>query len=207
MTSTTGPRAAYLGDVSAKIAAAYAEDPTIIAHTHSGGGHNATGQAETIPRATAGASITLASGTMLFAYLTPPAAMSATGLWVVAGSTAAATITIGKLGLYSVAANGNLTLVQGSTNDTALLGTIGAAYNKTITAAALVAGSRYAIGVLTVGTTAGTVRGASGVTSSANPGGSWPRMAAALAAQADLPASVTAGSLTATGNTMWAGVS
>ena len=207
MSATTGTRAPYIGDISAKIAEAYAEDPTIIAHTHSGGGHNATGQAETIPRATAGASITLASGTMLFAYLTPSAAMSATGLWVVAGSTAADTITIGKLGLYSVAANGNLTLVQGSTNDTALLGTIGGPFNKAITAAALVAGSRYAIGVLTVGTTAGSVRGASGVTGSTHPGGSWPRMAAALASQTDLPSSVASGSLTATGNTIWAGVS
>lgn len=168
-------------------------------------GHSIPGRAETIPRVAAQASITLTSGTMLLGYLTPGMDIaSASSLIVYSGTAASATMTLGRLGLYSVDASGNLTLVQGSASDTSLLAAANTEYVKAITGTVVARGVRLAVGILAVGTTAGSVRGASGIAALTS---SVVRMAAAVTGQSDLPASVAVGSLTSSGNVPYLGVS
>ena len=199
----TGPRLGY-------VPAAGGSGAHAVTHQAGGsdelilpGGHMLAGRAETLPRYAAGASITLASGTLLLGYVTAPVNLSATSIVVGSASAASATVTLGRVGVWSVDGSGNLTLLQGSVNDTALLGSVSTLYTKTIAAAALTRGSRYAVGVLIVGSTAGSVRGASGISGITSLA---PVMAAAVTGQTDLPASVAVGSLTTAGNTPWFGL-
>lgn len=189
-----------------------ARTPTAHATSHQIGGsdefiitstHTISSRIDSIARTDAQASITLTSQTMLLGYFTPEVAFTATNLLVCASTTQSATITLGRMGLYSVDGSGNLTLLQGTTNDTALLGTGSTVYTKAITSTALTRGSRYAVGLLMVGTTAGSVRGASGVAALTSLS---PRTAAAVTGQSDLPSSVAVGSLTTSGNTPWFGL-
>lgn len=189
-----------------------ARTPTAHATTHQVGGtdelivpttHALSTRLDTITRTDAQASITLTSGTMLIGYFTAAVDFTVTNLLVCSSTTQSATITLGRMGLYSVDGSGNLALLQGTTNDTSLLGTGSTVYTKAITSTPLTRGSRYAIGLLMVGTTAGSVRGASGVAALTTLS---PRTAAAVTGQSDLPDPLAVGSLTTSGNTPWFGL-
>ncbi len=115
------------------------------------------------------------------------------------GTTAAgATPTLARIGLYSVAANGDIALIASTPNDTTLYAAASTAYTKAFSVPVAVnAGVRYAVGLLVVSAAAmpsyySTSTVLSGVEMSAAP-----RVSAAVAAQADLPASVVAASLAA----------
>ena len=164
------------------------------------GGQNTTARLENMPRTSAAASVTLTSGTMLLGYFTPGEDFTATNIVVGAGGTASATVTLARLGLYSVDGSGNLTLLQGSTTDTTLLNTLNDVYTKAITSQALTRGTRYAVGVLVVATTAGSVRGASGTAAMS---ALTPILTRSLSGQTDLPSSVSVGSLAAASNAPW----
>lgn len=112
------------------------------------------------------------------------------------GTAAAATPSLVRFGIYSVAADGALTLVASTANDTSLLAAQSTAYTKALSASfAKVAGQRYAVGMLVVtATTAPTVNGLF-VGSASTEAGLAPRLAAAVVGQSDLPASIAAGSL------------
>lgn len=119
-------------------------------------------------------------------------------LWT-GGTAAAATPTLCRVGVYSVAGDGALTLLAAIANDTALFGTTHTAYTRSLTSTFnKVAGQRYAIGVLVV--SGGTVPAFLG---SSNIGASTqdnilaiePRLAARLDGQTDLPSSVANASL------------
>lgn len=164
------------------------------------GGHTVSTRVESIPRYAATGNLTLTSGTIIFGYFTPSNTLAATNILIGAGSTASATVTLARLGLYSVDGSGNLALIQGTTSDTALLGSTNALYTKAITSASVTRGTRYAIGVLVVGTTAGSVRGSSNTAGIATLS---PTMSSALTGQTDLPGSVAVGTLAVTGNIAW----
>lgn len=139
---------------------------------------------------------TTATQRLVLSYFTARKALTSTQVQVTTGSTAAAaTPTLCRVGLYSIAANGDGTLVASHANDTAMFATQNLAYTKTWTAPVdLVAGTRYAVGILVV--SAGATPTFLGVT----PGVAFeftraPAMANHLAGQADLPASFLAASL------------
>jgi hypothetical protein len=100
--------------------------------------------------------------------------------------------------LYSVAADGSLTLIGSSANDTAYLSAASTTYTKALSAAVQVyVGQRYAIGPLTVATTTTNVYGLPATPT--NELSQAPRITGAVTGQADLPSTVASGSVTTSG--------
>lgn len=138
-----------------------------------------------------------ASGRASLSYFTARKSETVTQFRMMSGTTAAVGTTLARVGLYTVAANGTLTLVASSANDTTLFdGTFG---TETIPLSApytVLAGQRYALCVLVLATTMPTLVG-----SSIAFGGEAtvpPRLGGTLSGQTDLPASITDASLSAT---------
>ena len=164
----------------------------------------------TLPRvlAQSAAAATGTNQTLRLTYFTAARSFVSTQVAVYSGGTAAAaTPTLVRLGLYSVAANGDLTLVASTANDTALFAAAQTAYTKAWSASVqLVAGQRYARGDLVVtAATAPTYPGLSvhgGSATATAVAGAAPRLTGAVTGQADLPASVAAASVAATTNGM-----
>lgn len=99
---------------------------------------------------------TLTTGTLALSYFTADKTETITTLTAYTGTTAAAaTPTICRMGIYSVAANGNLTLVASTPNDTTLFAAASTSYPKALSVSlSKTAGQRYATGILVVsGTT------------------------------------------------------
>jgi hypothetical protein len=92
------------------------------------------------------------SGQLVLTYFTAKKTetiLSAT-TWT-GGTAAAATPTVNRYGVYSIAADGAGTLINQCAHDAALFATANTAYNKAFTAAfAKVEGQRYAFGVIVV---------------------------------------------------------
>lgn len=108
------------------------------------------------------------------------------------------------MGIYSVAANGDLTLVASTPNDTTLFAATFTSYSKALSAALnKVAGQRYALGLIVV--TAAAIPsfiGWAGVNASIFQATMLqsPTLAARMNGQVNLPANIPVGSLTG-GNT------
>lgn len=118
---------------------------------------------------------------------------------VITGNTAAAaTPTLCRFGVYSIAANGDGTLVASCANDTALFATTFTVYTRSWSVSfAKTAGQRYAFAILVVtGAATPTFSGAS----TANTAELFqaPILCSGLAAQSDLPSTFTAGSVAST---------
>lgn len=152
----------------------------------------------TMPRVVAGVTtIAHASQSLRLAYFTASKTETANSVRVLTGSTAAgATPSLVRIGLYTIAANGDGTLVASTPNDTTLLAVVTTAYTKAFSAGyAKTAGERLAIGVLVVTAAAApTLVGASSVIASES--AMAPRLSGLIAAQANLPASFLAASVT-----------
>lgn len=139
------------------------------------------------------------ASTLALTGFNAPFSMTATKLRMVTGGTAAgATPTLCRYGLYSVDASGNLTLVGSTVNDTTLFAGTHTVYEKAMSASVdIVAGQRYACGVLVVTAAAApsflgaTVPTAGGATI----GLEAPVRFGSVSGQADLPASVAVGSV------------
>ena len=102
--------------------------------------------------------------------------------------------TLVRVGVYSVAANGDLTLVASTANDTALFSSTGSATKALSASFTKVRGTRYAIGVLLVGTSTGAqlygntnILGAEAAVA--------PRLSGVVVGQSDLAATITAASV------------
>lgn len=139
------------------------------------------------------------SGNLRLSFFTARTTESITKVRLTSGSTAAgATPTLVRVGVYSVAGNGDITLEAAIANDTTLLAAATTEYERSLTATFnKVAGSRYAVGVLVVtAATAPTLQG----TSAGGPSiaARAPRLTAFVSGQTDLPASVASASLGAT---------
>jgi hypothetical protein len=119
------------------------------------------------------------------------------------GTAAAATPTLCRIGIYSVADNGDLTLVASTVNDTTLFATATTLYTKALQVPfTKVRGQRYAVGVLIV----------SGVATPTFHGYAFtlgasviiePKLSAIVNTQADLPSSVANGSLAASSQAIY----
>lgn len=149
----------------------------------------------TIPRTTAFSNIAAATQLLELCYFRASKNMPAVThkMWSSA-TAAAATPTLVKYALFSVAANGDLTRIAITANDTALFSAINTAYPKAyITPTNLVAGLIYAAAFLIV--TAGaapTLPASNGQTIQGSILQAAPRLAGAVSAQADIAASYTA---------------
>lgn len=151
----------------------------------------------------------LADGRVQFTYFTPVIDFTASRIEMYCGSTAATGATLIRMGLYTVANDDSLTLVAATANDTTLFSAANAVSSKGFDTSTglpasykLLAGKRYAIGILVVGIGTSTVRGVSGdaVSMALSPG----RLNATLTAQADIPNAVSAASLGTSGLRPWA---
>ncbi len=142
-----------------------------------------------------------ATGTQVLrlSYFTAPKSLLAASVRMMSGGTAAgATPTIVRIGIYSEAANGDLTLIGSTPNDTALFAAAATAYTKALSVSTqFIEGSRYATGLLVV--TAAAAPSIVGVTFGgfSISGTDAPRLTAHVSGQANLPSSVAVGSLTA----------
>jgi len=163
---------------------------------------------ETFPRDLLSSSSAVApiSQSLRLTYFTARKTESTTQVRMYSGGTAAAaTPSLCRIGLWSVAANGDLTLVASTANDTTLFAGTVTAYTRSWSAPyAKVAGQRYAIGALVVSATTMPTFGGSQVTYSAEGGSVAPVMGAVINSQADLPSSVAVGSLAASGQRLYA---
>jgi hypothetical protein len=160
-----------------------------------------TGDAS-MPRALTFSSVTLTSGLLRLSFFTARASYTATQLRLHSGSTAAAaTPSLVRAGIYSVAGNGDIALLAATANDTSIFAGATTAYTKALAASqALVRGTRYALGELVITAAAApTVPGAS-VSVVSSEIGAAPRLSATVAGQTDLPASVANASLVNSGS-------
>lgn len=143
------------------------------------------------------------TGNLRLAYFTARKSETVTQvrMWT-GGTAAAATPTLCRIGVYSVAANGDLALVAATANDVTLFAAANTAYTRALTASfAKVAGQRYAIGPLIVTAAAApTVLGNGLWGSTPAELGAAPRLAGVLSSQADLPTTALAASVGDTGN-------
>lgn len=139
-------------------------------------------------------------GTMVLTYYRASKTVTTTNLGMYSGTTAAgATPTLVRFGLYAVAANGDLTLLSGTANDTTIFSTVNTLYSRPLGAAQQeTKGLWYARALLVVSAAAmpsvlgvGTATVSSGLVMA-----EAPRLTGNLGGQADLPASVPAGTVT-----------
>lgn len=138
-------------------------------------------------------SATLPNGSLRLTYFTARKTETITEVRTLV-ATASAGSTLSRIGIYSEASDGDLTLVASTANDTTLWESTGAATKALSASLAKQRGTRYAVGLLSVGASSAPVfyGHATGLgTESSQP----PRMASLLASQTDLPASISAASL------------
>jgi hypothetical protein len=151
----------------------------------------------TIPRSLASSTTTNpGSGRLVLAYFTASKTETVTSIKAVTGSTAAAaTPTLCKTGVYSVAANGDLTLVGQTPNDTTMFAAASTAYTRALVAPfAKVAGQRYAFALLVV-TAAASPAFVTGVGGNNAETAAAPRLSGSLTAQTDLPSTIANGAV------------
>lgn len=154
-----------------------------------------TNYCETVPRHAVNGQITLTNNVLLVVYFTAQHSIASCGTVWSLSATASTTATLARIGLYSVAGNGDLALIASTANDTSMWQ---AAFDNPIRTfsapTAITAGTRYALGYLVVGSTvAPALLGALHSGGNAN---RWrtvlslaPRAVGAVAGQTDLPAS------------------
>jgi hypothetical protein len=149
---------------------------------------------EIMPRRDAiGASALAASGTLHLSYFTARKTEAATNIRMLSDGTAATGTTLARMGVYSVDGAGNLTLLAATANDVAVFSGAYTPYQRVLTSTFnKVKGVRYAVGVLVVGAGMPTITGA---TCAGADAGLPPRLCGIVAGQANLPASITAGSI------------
>jgi hypothetical protein len=155
---------------------------------------------ETIHRNSLVAVMAADTGVARLTYFTARKTEPSTQVRVRTGGVAAgATPTLCRIGLYEIASNGDGTLVASTVNDTALFAGANTGFTRSwSTPVTKTAGKRYALAVLVVtAQTAPQLLGLS-IASSAE-AATAPALAGSLLSQADLPASFTAASVTASG--------
>lgn len=159
------------------------------------------GEATMHRRHISSATVLSGSGALRLTYFTARKTETTTQVRLISGATAAAaTPTLVRAGLYTVAGNGDIALVASIANDTALFAAGSTLYTRSWSVPyAKVAGQRYALGILVVtGATAPSYLGQSVL--SAFESTAAPRLGGAVTGQTDLPASVVSASIVDSGN-------
>lgn len=156
---------------------------------------------ETLPRDIATSSaVGITSGDVRLTYFTARKSETSTQVRMISGGTAAAaTPTLCRIGLYSIASDGAGTLVASTPNDTAMFSATATAYTKSWSASvAKTAGQRYALGIIVITAAATpTFVGLGPTGSTSNENAQAPRIAGLLTGQSDLPASFTGAAISA----------
>jgi hypothetical protein len=147
----------------------------------------------TLPRQLfAGAVVTPASGNVRLTYFTATKTELISQVRTFSGGTAAAaTPTLCKVGIYSVADNGDLTRIASTANDTTLWSATNTAYTRSLlTSFTKVAGQRYAVGQLCVSGVAMPAWPATTFSAGTEWSSQAPRISATHNGQTDLPATI-----------------
>ena len=141
----------------------------------------------------------LNNGTLYLSYFTALKTETITKVIAYCGATAGVGATLIRIGIYSVNSGTQaLTLVASCPSTTSLFNATYSKFTATLSAAfSKVAGTRYAVGVLVLGTSTNPKLCGNWMPLSSMPGEA-PRVAAALGSQTDLPASITDASLSST---------
>lgn len=137
----------------------------------------------------------LSNGNMRLSYFTARKSATVTQIRSVTSTQAQVGATLCRIGVYSVDGSGNLTLIASIPNTTSLWLATNTAYTTNLSASfSKVRGTRYAVGVLIVGSsTAPLFMGASSLVS--HEAAAAPRLSGFVTGLSDLPASVAAGSI------------
>lgn len=145
------------------------------------------------------------SGTVYFTYFTPLIDLTISKIGYTSGTTLASGGTLIRFGLYTVSGS-TLTLVARTASNTSLFAAASTYYEQALNTTggypanyALVAGTRYAVAQVFVGTTPGT-RIASSFLTAGQEGDGNTRLRASLAGQTDLPTSTSSQVFTGTFN-------
>ena len=147
------------------------------------------------PRTTTLTGVPGTSGTVYFTFFTPATNMTITTISYAVAATTSSGLTLSRFGLYTF--DGTTATLVARTNSTATttFNTANTVYARTFDTTGgypssydLVAGSRYAIALIGVGTTPGNVVAATGVTTVL---ALAPRLNGSLASQSDLPTSTS----------------
>jgi hypothetical protein len=147
-------------------------------------------------------------GAIFLTYFTPLKNITVSEITMRTVSPAGSGITLARMGLYTIATNGDSTLVARTANDTTLFTSTNTTYTRSFDTTggypatySLVAGTRYASAVIITGTsTAGLISASSiGAVS-----GLSPRVGGARASQTDLTTTNTADDIINSAALMWA---
>lgn len=158
----------------------------------------ATGESTIPRRMLSTTSIVSGNSSLRLTYFTARKAETVTQVRTMCG-TAQVGATLARIGIYTEAANGDITLVASTDNDTNLWIAANTAYTKSLAASFnKLRGQRYAVGLLVVGTStaptfAGQIPGSAGTDA-----GLSPRLGGLVGGQSDLPSSVANASISAT---------
>lgn len=140
---------------------------------------------------------TPSSGSTYFTFFTPRTTTSVSSITIASASTQTTGQSLVRFGLYTVDGSGNATLVARTASDTTIFSAVNTVYTRSFNTTGgyaasytLTAGTRYAIGVVVVAATVGTVYTAFN-SIPATLSTLAPRMTGLVAATADLPASAT----------------
>jgi predicted RNA-binding protein with TRAM domain len=164
---------------------------------------------ETMPRLAVQANaVTLTSTNMRLAYFTSRKTETVNNVRLVNNGAAGATPSLIRVGVYSVASDGTLTIIGSTTNDTTLFASPGAPYTKALSAGvSLVVGKRYAIGLLVVSSaTMPTMFGSPNIGGVGSEANQAPVMSAAVNGQSDLPSPISPGSIGASAQMFYAAI-
>ncbi len=141
------------GDAAVSFTANAAYDKSVAVETQFNANYLTTGQ-ESFHRDNIGntSAVAPASGHMRLAYFTGRKTETITQVRMWSGATAAGlTPTLCRIGLYSIAANGDGTLVAAVDNDITLFATINTSYTRSWASSyGMVIGTRYAVGALVI---------------------------------------------------------
>ena len=155
---------------------------------------------ETFSRFFATNSLTIATGTMRYVQFVPVQDITVSSIAISSGSVASAAVTLARFGIYAI--NGSsLQLVSRTASDTTIFNTASTVYTRSLDTTGgypatytLTAGTRYYVGLIVVGTTAGSVVNTTLLP--AQLAALSPALSYSLAAQSDLPTAPTIASLT-----------
>ena len=158
------------------------------------------GLIQTLPRqGTLSTGVATGSGTVVLGYVTADSTFTAATMSCLTGAAAAgATPSLIRMGIYSVASNGDLTLIASTANDTALLASANGINDEPLSATIeLTAGARYALGIIVVTSAAvPTLGGFAGAGTGRNALFSrHARISGTVTGQSDLPSTVSAASI------------
>lgn len=140
-------------------------------------------------------SISLPTGTMRVGYFEATKTETVTKVRILTGGSIPTGVTLMRVGVFSVADDETLTLIASTPSDTALLAATNTAYTKNLSASFVKrAGQRYAVGLLAVYSGGSLqVPGQSMAGGISTEAALSPRLAAAVSALADLPATQSIG--------------